>query len=718
MAGPAPEHVVTPMSALADLAHAYGVATSYWTQSGERVEVSPATIVAVLRALGADPTDDTTIAESLRERALRDWRRMLPPVHVTVEGIGGSTWVHVPHGAAVHAWIECEDGRRRTLEQLDRWVEPRDVDGTLVGQATFAIPPDLPLGWHDLVAEGGSASARCPLVVTPQHLPVPSPGRMWGLMTQLYSLRSQRSWGLGDLADLADLCSWSGGDLGADFALVNPLHAPVLLEPITPSPYLPATRRFPSPLYLRIEEIPEVAYLGGRDRKAIRRIGRSVASVDAGLLDRDACWRAKAAALDIVHTVPLTPGRQAAFDAFIAREGRGLLDVATWFAIADTHGARWQEWPETLRHPRSAGVDRWRSEHPDRIDYHLWLQWLLDEQLAGAAAAARNAGMRIGVVHDLAVGVGFDGADAWALQDTLARGIAVGAPPDMYNQRGQDWAQPPWQPDALADAAFIPFRDMLRSLLRHAGGIRIDHILGLFRMWWIPEGNEPHDGTYVAFDHDSLLGILALEAHRAGAVVIGEDLGTVEPWVHDALAGRGLLGTTISWFERDDAGAILAPEHWRRDALASVTVHDLPPTAGYLEGEHVRIRAELGLLGRPEAEELAAAAAERAEWLALLDERGLPHSTTGETVVSLHRMLAASPARLLGVALPDLVGQRLPQNQPGTDREYPNWCVPLADADGVPVALDALPAFVAGDPVAAGIVRAVAGGEGRTPDGG
>ena len=263
----------------------------------------------------------------------------------------------------------------------------------------------------------------------------------------------------------------------------------------------------------------------------------------------------------------------------------------------------------------------------------------------------------------------------------------------MYNQLGQDWAQPPWRPDALADAAYVPYRDMLRTLLRHAGGIRVDHILGLFRQWWIPEGAPAAEGAYVAFDHEALIGILALEAHRAGGLVIGEDLGTVEPHVADFLQERGILGTSILWFERWAGGALKPPEDWRGDVLASVSVHDLPPTAGYLAGEHVRIRAELGLLSRPVEEERAQDAAATREWLDLAVDRGWLDDAEADIetrVAALHRIVASSPARMVGIAVPDLVGDVRAQNQPGTDQEYPNWRVPLTDGSGVPVALEDL----------------------------
>lgn len=267
----------------------------------------------------------------------------------------------------------------------------------------------------------------------------------------------------------------------------------------------------------------------------------------------------------------------------------------------------------------------------------------------------------------------------------------------MYNQVGQDWSQPPWLPSALAEAAFVPYRDMLRTVLRHAGGLRIDHVLGLFRLWLVPEGMPPNVGTFLKLDHDAMLGILCLEAQRAGAIVVGEDLGTVEDWVQEVLVDRGIVGTSILWFEANPDGTAKPPREWRHEVLASVSVHDLPPTAGFLRYEHVRIRAELGLLTCPVDEELAAAH-ERDSWAKLLSADGyLPldvdlgtDAGLEEFVVALHRAVAASPARLLGVSLPDVFGDRRSQNQPGTDQEYPNWRVPISDGAGAVVVLEDL----------------------------
>jgi 4-alpha-glucanotransferase len=686
---------------LARLAEAYGVAVAYWDQSGRHVDVDARTVEAVLLSLGVDPSTPESIAAALASMHLGAWRRTLPPVFVAIEGDWSWIWVHLPHGTTAAVWVEQEDGERRELRQVDHLVAPQEVDGRLVGEATYEVPGDLPLGWHTLHAQTEDGEATAPLVMTPRRLDPPAldGGRQWGFMTQVYATRSRRSWGIGDLADLADLCSWSGTRLGADFVLVNPLHAATPVVPVTPSPYLPVSRRFFSPMYLRVEAIPEYAYLDARSRTRVESLAAPLreASLTADLLDRDTAWQAKAAALELVSGVPLTPGRRAAFDAYLAREGTGLRDFATWCALAEEHGADTREWPDALRDPESPAVTDARGRLADRVRFHCWLQWQLDGQLAATQQAATSAGMRSGIVHDLAVGVHPEGADAWSLQRVLAAGVSVGAPPDMYNQIGQNWSQPPWRPDALAEAGFAPYRDMLRTILRHAGGIRVDHVLGLFRMWWVPEGMPANRGTFVRFDHRALVGILALEAHRAGAFVIGEDLGTVEPWVQEVLRDRGILGTSILWFERWESGLLRRPEDWRAGVLASATVHDLPPTAGYLEHEHVRIRADLGLLARSREEEDAAADREWQEWRDVMVEYGVldpdREADLQERVLALHRMVGRSPAQLIGVALTDAVGDRRAQNQPGTDQEYPNWKMPLTDGAGHAVLLEDLPAL-------------------------
>jgi 4-alpha-glucanotransferase len=700
-------------AALAQLAAAHGVATEFWDWRGQHTRVPTSTVTAVLAALGVAAGTEEEAHAALQACEDAPWRLMVPPCVVTRAGTARQVFVHVPHGASVRVSVQPEDGGpRRELAQVDRYVHPRPVDGALVGEATFELPADLPLGWHELQATSGTTEARCPVVVTPSFLGVPAsmpPGPVWGFMTQLYAVRSEASWDHGDLADLRELARWSAADLGAGFVLVNPLHAPSPSPPLEPSPYLPVTRRFVSPLYLRVEAVEEYARLGDLARGQVDRIAAAQRqwNTSGSLLDRDTVWEAKRTALALVHAVPRSPARQSAYERFREQEGDGLLDFATWCALAEVHGGVWATWPEELRDPASPAVSAARATLGDRIDFYCWLQWLADEQLAAAQEEATGAGMPLGIVHDLAVGVHPHGADTWALQDVMAAGVTVGAPPDAFNQQGQDWSQPPWRPDRLAAAAYRPYRDMLRTVLRHAGGIRVDHVPGLFRLWWVPEGAQPHEGTYVTYDHEALVGILVLEAWRAGALVVGEDLGVVEPWVRHYLAERGVLGTSILWFERDHEGRPLPPESWRELCLAAVTTHDLPPTAGYLIGEHVRIRESLDLLTRSPEEERRIDTEEREQWLGVLRERGwlAEGGDEQQTVEALHRALAATPSRLLGVALTDAVGDRRAINQPGTSDEYPNWALPLADGSGRPVLLEEME----GSDRAAGLAAAVRG---------
>ena len=685
---------------LRSLAQAYGVATEYWDQVGNHVDVSAVVVEAVLASLGVDATSERGTAEALDHIRLRDWRRMIPPIFVMRQGQDQRLWVHVVDGAPVSVEVTFEDETVIELEQMDHWVAPQEVDGVFIGEASFRLPGSMPLGWHTIVARSQGRRVKSPLVVAPERLDPDAliGSRQWGFMTQLYATRSEQSWGLGDTHDLATLAEWSGAELGAGFVLINPLHAASPVTPIAPSPYLPVTRRFTNPIYIHIEDMPEYATLPHQVRDRVDQLAGflRVRNRSDDLLDRDAVWAAKRTALEAILTFGMSSEREEAFAEYVDREGQGLLDFATWCAITEVYSGDAETWPIGLTKPGTSGVAVFRMENAPRIRFHQWLQFVVSEQLRDVQHRAKAAGMRIGVMHDLAVGVHPEGADAWALQDVLARGVGVGAPPDMYNQQGQNWHQPPWRPDALADAGFAPYRDMLRTVLSHAGGLRIDHVLGLFRMWWVPAGFPATAGTFVRFDFNAMLGILMLEAHRAGAVIVGEDLGTVEPWVRDELAQRGILGTSVLWFEADDAGRRLPPEEWRRDVLASVTVHDLPPTAGYLRDEHVRIRSELDLLAVPEEEELAVSAAARQTWAQILIDRGwlpadadLTTDTGLDTMaIALHRAAAVSPSRLIGVGLPDVVGDRRAQNQPGTDQEYPNWRVPMTNADGEPVVLE------------------------------
>ena len=566
-------------------------------------------------------------------------------------------------------------------------------DETLAGVLS-ALGDDTALG-----TGGPRAGSADPVVRALGGAVAPFPARRsWGFAAQLYSVRSRASWGHGDLHDLADLAVWSSGQLGADFVLVNPLHAAEPRPPVSPSPYLPMSRRQISPLYLRVEDIPEYQGLSAGDRARVEALAAPLraASTTAALIDRDAVWAAKNAALELIRTVPLTASRRAELDAFLARDRRALADWAAWCALAEVHGPDWRSWPAALTDPGSAEVTELRRTLADRIEFHAWLQWLAAEQLAAAQQAARAAGMSIGVITDLAVGAHPGGADAWARQDVIVPGISVGAPPDEFNQLGQNWTLPPWHPGRLAAQAGLPLAELIATNTRSAGGLRVDHVMGLARLWWIPAGMSPDLGTYVRYDHELIGGVLAAEVARADALAIGEDLGTVETWLRKFLADRHVLGTSMLWFERRADGTPRRPGAWRRGCLATVGTHDMPPAAAFLTGEQVTIRAKLGLLTQPEAEERAAAHAEMAGWLTMLAGQGLlprqARPSPEEFTTALYGYLTRTPAVLIGVSLADAAGERRPQNMPGTVDEYPNWRIPLTGADGSPVLLDDLPA--------------------------
>ncbi|CAL9315462.1 4-alpha-glucanotransferase [Streptomyces olindensis] len=676
----APRPADAPSEDLSRLAALHGVATSYSPSPDRTVAASATAVTLTLAALGVDASTPGAVRAALAAREREQAERLLPP---TVVGWGGSppaALAALPEGSRLR--IETEQGETRG--------------------STDQLPP----GVHRLTAtapDGRTADAH--LIVAPPRLPTPT-GRSYGLLVQLYSLLSRRSWGMGDLGDLAELAGWAGRSLGAGFVQVNPLHAAVPGAPTDPSPYRPSSRRFPDPVHLRIEDVAETAYVEDpeRLRALLERSGRLRAAVleKGALIDRDAVWELKREALELLGAVPLGPGRRAAYCDFLAEQGQALEDHATWCALAEVHGSDWHRWPTGLRDPRSADTTRARNGLMDRVDFWSRLAWLTDTQLTAAQRAGREAGMPVGIVHDLAVGVHPGGADAWAQQDYFAAGMSVGAPPDAFNARGQDWGLPPWRPDRLAASGYAPFRELLRALFRYAGALRIDHVMGLFRLWWVPQGHPPTEGTYVRYDAEAMLAVLVLEASRAGALVIGEDLGTVEPGVREALRERGVLGTSVLWFERDweGDGRPLPPESWRADCLATATTHDLPSTAARLTGEHVELRDSLGLLTRPLEAERAEAAADTAEWLSLLSELGLLHGTGGGTdtsseeaeIQAVHRFLLRTPARMVGVWLPDGVGDRRPQNLPGTWDQYPNWRLPIADAQGRPVTLEDLAA--------------------------
>jgi 4-alpha-glucanotransferase len=534
------------------------------------------------------------------------------------------------------------------------WEGPAEVrleDGTTL-KLTGGAPSDLPLGIHQASPVQGEPLQ---LIVSPAQCPAPRSAKSWGWALQLYSLRSTRSWGIGDFADLRRIAAWSAR-LGAGFLQINPLGSSKPGLPQEASPYYPCSRRFMNPLYLRIEEIPGADEAGARIEElavAGRALNRSP------LIDRDAVYKLKMEALE---TLWARGGSREGYPAFVAERGRELREYAVYCALAEVHGGDWRRWPEGYRHPAAPAVARFAEQARDRVEFHQWVQWLLDEQMA-------KAGLAIPLILDLPIGFDPTGADGWAWQDIVALDAAVGAPPDEFNTKGQNWGLPPFIPHKLRACGYEPLRLTLRGILRHAGGLRVDHVMGLFRLYWIPNGSDASKGAYVRYPAEEMLAILALEAARGargkGSFVVGEDLGTVEPRVREAMTARRIHSSRVFWFEPGP------PAGYAESALASISTHDLPTLAGMWSGRDLAEQHELGLAPNVEG---AKQSLDRLKWFAGL--RGDEPVT--EMVLRAHQTLAQAPCALLSASLEDALAMELRPNQPGTTSERPNWRIPLA----------------------------------------
>lgn len=597
------------MTDLEERAARAGVATEYLDWSRSRTRVADEAVEATLAVVG-DPAPRALVSDGPAPRAGR---------------------------------LTLEDGRSLDVEAGD----------------------PLPDGVH-AYADG------VPLVVAPAQLPDPLGRRAWGWQVQIYQLRSARSWGIGDYADLATLVSAVAAQ-GADVLLVNPMHAMTPMLPWQPSPYFPSSRRFADQLAIAVDRLPEYATATPDVRERVD----ALRPPNTGLLDRDAVWRAKLAAFELLvpDEVPVTTP--------------DLDGFAVFCALAEEHGPSWRSWPSSLQRPGPAAT---AAADPDRVRLHRWLQLRAFEQLDAAQRTARDAGMAVGVVHDLAVGVDPSGADSWLLPEDLATGATTGAPPDSFNQLGQDWGFPPFRPDRLASTGFAPYRQVVQATLAHGGGLRVDHVLGLFRLWWVPAGRGAAGGTYVAYDSAAMLRVLTLEASRTGALVVGEDLGTVEPSMREALDEAGVLGSAVLWFTREaDEITPLPPARYKQRAVASVSTHDLPTAYGFLAAEQVRVRAEVGqLVGPIEAEERRVAE-EQDRLFAMMRAEGLaqPGTTEDELVLDMYRLLLRTPCRVVLAAPADATGDKRQPNLPGVTDAYPSWRLPLADAAGTEVSLEA-----------------------------
>jgi 4-alpha-glucanotransferase len=574
----------------------WGIDASWLDALDKEHHVAPVTIDRLREVIGTPPAD-------LEERA---------PI---VARPGDSLEVD-------EADVVCEDG------------EVRHVDGEL--------PADFPLGYHWLQSPEGR---RRRLIVSPGRCWLPD-DRAWGWAVQLYATRSRASWGIGDLADLRAVRRMAA-DQGAGFLLINPLHAVAPTAGQEASPYLPATRRFRNPIYLRVSEVP-----GAEAVDLEEDTGRALS--EGPLIDRDAIWARKR---EVLMRIFFAHGGGEAFTRWREKQGQTLQDWATWAAIAEEHGGDWHTWPEELRRPQGPELARYVEQHGAVVAFHAWLQWALELQFTAA-----THGMT--VIQDLPIGVAGGGADAWAWQEVLAEGVSVGAPPDAFNSQGQDWGSPPLTPWRLRDADYEPFIQSIRATMAGAGGLRIDHVMGLFRLWWVPAGGSAADGAYVRYPSEDLLDIVALESHRAQALVVGEDLGTVEDGVREAMAEHGVLSYRLLWFEDD------APAEWPAEAMAAITTHDLPTVAGLWTGKDVEEQREYGTGTEEELE--------RGRTSLLAHVPGLPDDAPVEQAVEqAHRLLARAPSMLLSATLEDAIGELRRPNMPGAG-DRPNWSLPLS----------------------------------------
>ena len=635
-------------------AEARGIATSFTDAASRHYEVSEATLRAVLDAMGPapDPTPWPPVVVARTGRA----RSTGAPPWGSPDPSGG--W-RPPEGEPIS--LVLEGGEERPLP---------------------ARPPgDLPAGRHLVMGRSGATT----LVVAPGrcHLPpaLEGGGRAWGWAAQLYAARSRSSWGIGDLGDLAGLLT-ATAPLGAGFALLNPLHAAL---PTEPSPYNPSSRVFRNPLSLRVGDVPELAGLDpdGRARvEALAAAGRDL--LDRDRIDRPAVYQLKDTALRLAHgALGRLPARHAGLAAYRAATPN-LERFATFCALQHVHGQDWRDWPAPYRHPGRPEVAEFGERHRDEVSYHAWLQWLLEEQLAAVPSAPGG----LGVLNDLAIGFAPNGFDAWSFQDELAAGISVGAPPDPLGPHGQDWGLPAFVPDRMAAGGYGPFTQTIRAGMAHAAGLRIDHVMGLFRLFWIPQGAEPAQGTYVRYPADDLLGVLALESAAAQALVVGEDLGTVEPGVRERLADEGVLSYRLAWFEQGPDGGRRRAADYPRLALAATTTHDLPTVAGFFTGSDLEHLCDIGV-ATPGGQEQADQEAQRASLCRLLEDEGLlapGERSVPAIVAALYGFLSRTPSMLVAATLEDAVEAHDRPNVPGTIDQRPNWSLPL------PVLLDDLAA--------------------------
>ena len=700
--------------ALSRLAAAAGILPEYLDVAGARHITSGATQRTLLAAMGMELQSDADAAAALAEREAREWRRVLPPVIVfSVGDVALSLEVRLPRALA-------EGAMRWTLiaEQGERWsgdfpvgdlrpTDERDIDGVVWVRARLTLPKTaaaVGLGYHRFELEAGDRTTTTTLIVAPARCYEPpalgDDGRVWGFAVQLYSVRSRRNWGIGDLTDLRHLTEFAAS-VGADIIALNPLHAPSPVALQHASPYSPSSRLFGNPLYLDIEAIPEFAHCA----PALRAVGNADFQSRLHWLRKGDLvgYRVTAAAkrqvLELLyrHFMDKHRGRNddrdRAFSEYLARGGEALRRHALFEALAQMlHGAGvaavadWRRWPASLRDVNGSAVAAFAAANNERVEFHAWVQWQVDTQLEAAAARSSSLGLRVGIQADLAVGIDPGGSESWSDPSLYATTASIGAPPDSYNPAGQNWGLPPLIPDHLREAAYAPFIATLRASMRAAGALRIDHVMGLLRLYWVPAGAAADAGAYVRYPFDDLLAILALESERNRCLVIGEDLGTVPDEARTGLHRVGALSSRPLYFQHQPDGEFTRPAEYPRNAVVSVGTHDLPTLKGFWIGADLDAREALLPLPSPEnryAQNVERTGQRRRLIHALQLEGLLPqgvdpyHAAQGqwssELGLALQRYLARTPAKILLVAMEDAFEQREQVNLPGTVDERPNW---------------------------------------------
>jgi 4-alpha-glucanotransferase len=678
-----------------------GIDARYTDALGQTREASDETLQALVAAFGLHTEPIRAMAElDERERALP---LGLGPAHmVHAEDTRPELALRVPAQTRKIAWTcHLESGARRS------GVLAPDI-GRRGGLIVLPLPAGLPLGYHRLDLEAGSVSTGLSLIVAPTRCHLPAElgpdGRAWGLTCQLYSLKSEHNWGIGDFGDLATLAR-TAGSCGAAVFGINPLHALFSAEPLHISPYSPSCRSLLDYLYIDVtavsgfeEDASVRTLIEGEWFGATRWAARSAKFVDYGAVA--ACKRSVLEALyNRFRSRELRPGASTgdagrAFREFQRVGGRPLRDFAV-FETLQEHYRRvatafsWRDWPVAMRDPRAAEVAKFAAAHQDRVEFFQFLQWEADRQLAAAAAAAVDAGMSIGLYRDLAVGADPNGADAWSDQALVAPSAAIGAPPDPLSRRGQNWGLAPVNPLVLRQQGFVPFVASLRANMRHAGVLRIDHVMSLNRLYWIPSGMDATEGAYVAYPFEDLLRLVALESHRQGCAVIGEDLGTVPEGFRERMRAADVLSYRVILFERSADRGFVPPAEYPPLAAAAAATHDMPTIRGFWLGRDIDWRRRLGLYPDAQAAETETAERRRDRQLLLgalaregllapdrfaefLPEGGEPFYSS-ELADAILAYIARSAARLTLVQLEDVLGESEQANLPGTSEGHPNW---------------------------------------------